>query len=494
VSAGSLSGGASAASGERPRLAVLAAGGRGERIHPRSAQTPKVMLEVGGKPMLTRQLEMVRDQLGIRRALIVVGYLADHIRAAYGDGASLGMEITYVDNPNVDRGLGSALEVVEPYVHERFVLLLGDEVYLDSNHAELLDARPDDVVVCAVYPTSDLETVRRNYSVTIEGDRITGLVEKPERIASPFVGCGTWLFGTEIFRFVHETPVSSRSGRLELTDVVHRAAVETGRVSPFYLTGHYLNVNTIEDLNLANFMSRSLHFDRHRVSLVIPAYNEADSIGFVVQDFKDHVHEIVVMDNCSKDGTGAIAQELGATVHSQPLRGYGDAIRKGLDAATGDILVVVEADATFRAKDLGKLLEYLKDCDMAIGTRTTRQLIEQGANMQGLLRWGNVVVGKLIEVLWWGVEPRFTDVGCTYRAIWRDAYLRIRDYLTRDDAAFSPEMMIEMLRAQGRVIEIPVSYHRRRGGASKHSASLWHSVRTGLKMLRVILEKRFDLA
>src|SRR5207249_957551 len=82
----------------------------------------------------------------------------------------------------------------------------------------------------------------------------------------------------------------------------------------------------------------------------------------------------------------------------------------------------------------------------------------------GLLRWGNVAVGKLIEALWWGSEPRFTDVGCTYRAIWRDAYRKIRDYLICDDAAFSPEMMIEMLRVEGRVIEIPVSYYRRRGG------------------------------
>ena len=86
-----------------------------------------------------------------------------------------------------------------------------------------------------------------------------------------------------------------------------------------------------------------------------------------------------------------------------------------MDAATGDILVLVEADGTFRAKDLGKLLEFLKDADMVIGTRTTRQMIEQGANMDGLLRWGNVVVGKLVEALWWRMEPRFTDVGCTYR-------------------------------------------------------------------------------
>ena len=253
-------------------------------------------------------------------------------------------------------------------------------------------------------------------------------------------------------------------------------------------------MNSVEDLNVANFLARALHFDTHRVSIVIPAYNEAASIAHVVRDFRQYAHEVVVMDNCSADGTGELARAAGAVVHSRKLRGYGDAIRQGMDAASGDILVIVEADGTFRAKDLGKILEYLKDADMVIGTRTTRQMIEQGANMDGLLRWGNVVVGKLIEALWWNMEPRFTDVGCTYRAIWRDAYRKIKPYLTRDDAAFSPEMMIEIVRSEGRVIEIPVSYYRRRGGESKHSSSRWHSVRTGLRMLKLILRKRANVS
>ena len=108
------------------------------------------------------------------------------------------------------------------------------------------------------------------------------------------------------------------------------------------------------------------------MSIVIPAYNEAASIGHVVRDFLPHVDEVVVMDNCSADGTGELARAAGAVVHSRKLRGYGDALRQGMDAATGDILVLVEADGTFRAKDLGKLLEFLKDADMVIGTRTTR--------------------------------------------------------------------------------------------------------------------------
>jgi dTDP-glucose pyrophosphorylase len=475
------------------RLGVIAAGGRGTRIHPRSARVPKVMLETGGKPLLTRQIELLRDQLGIVRILVITGYLGEQIRAVYRSGAALGVEIEYVENPDVDRGLASALHVIEPLVGERFVFLLGDELYIESNHSELA-AAPEALAVCALFPTEDPDLIRKNYAVELQDGRIRALIEKPEEAPSPYVGCGTWVFEPGIFAWARQTPVSPRTGRLELIDVIDRAARGGETVLPFFLRGHYLNVNTMEDLNLANFLCRSLHFDRHRVSVVIPAYNEAASIGHVVRDFKPHVDEVVVMDNCSPDGTAEIARRLGAVVHSRPLRGYGDALRQGMAAATGDIFVLVEADATFRAKDLGKLLEYLKDADMVMGTRTTRQLIEQGANMDGLLRWGNVVAGKLVEALWWGLEPRFTDVGCTYRAIWRDAYEKIRDYLTRDDAAFSPEMMIEILRVEGRVIEIPVSYYRRRGGASKHSSSRWHSVRTGLKMLRLILEKRVNLS
>jgi hypothetical protein len=100
------------------------------------------------------------------------------------------------------------------------------------------------------------------------------------------------------------------------------------------------------------------------------------------------------------------------------------------------------------------------------------------------------VVGKLIEVLWWSQEPRFTDVGCSYRALWRSTWDKIRDQVQGVGPEFSPEMMIEVLRARQRVIEIPVSYHPRVGGESKHSDGLLHVSRTALRMLRLILAKR----
>lgn len=476
-----------------PRLAVVAAAGRGRRIHPRGLNVPKVMLEVAGKPLLVRNLELLRDALGIREVLVVVGHQAEYVRGTLGRGEALGLAITFVDNPDVDGGLGTLFAAIEPHVDEPFVLMLGDELYLGTNHADLASVPEPWTAVCAVHECDDAEQIRKNYALEVEDDRIVRLVEKPTELPNRLLGCGTYCFTPAIFADARATPPSARTGRLELTDVIDHAARRGAVVRPFMLTGHYLNVNTVEDLHHANFLARSIDFAGRRVSVVIPAYNEAAAIAQVVRDFRPHADEVVVMDNVSADGTAALAHEAGAVVHSRPLAGYGDALVQGMDAATGDILVLVEADGTFRAKDMGKLLEYLKDADMVVGTRTTRQMIEQGANMAGLLRWGNVVVGKLIEALWWGLEPRFTDVGCTYRAIWRDAYDKIRPYLTRRDAAFSPEMMIEMLRVEGRVIEVPVSYYGRRGGESKHSASLRHSIRTGMRMIRLILEKRMNV-
>jgi NDP-sugar pyrophosphorylase family protein len=143
-----------------PRIGVVAAAGRGQRIHPRSASVPKVLLDVAGKPLLTRQLELLRDACGIRDVYLVVGHLAAQVRAAYGDGAALGLRLTYLDNPDVDRGLGTLLAVVEPHVREPFVLLLGDEVYVGSNHAALAAVPGPYVAVCGVVETFDPAVVR----------------------------------------------------------------------------------------------------------------------------------------------------------------------------------------------------------------------------------------------------------------------------------------------------------------------------------------------
>ncbi len=236
-------------------------------------------------------------------------------------------------------------------------------------------------------------------------------------------------------------------------------------------------------------------FGIHRISVVIPAYNEEETIAQVVQDFlgNEYVDEVVVVENNCQDATASLAKGAGARVVSESNPGYGCALRAGLDAAEGDILVLTEADGSFIASDLIKILVYCEDAGMVLGTRTTKQMVEQGANMGTILRWGNVFAAKFLELLWYiPHEPRLTDVGCTYRAIWRKSYDKIRAGLTEAGPGFSPEMMCECLRCDVRLIEVPVSYHAREGGESAHSGGMWAVLRTARKMFACIFRKRLS--
>lgn len=232
------------------------------------------------------------------------------------------------------------------------------------------------------------------------------------------------------------------------------------------------------------------------LAVVVPAHNEETTIAGVVGDLlsQSQVDRVIVVDNNCADATAARARAAGAEVIPESARGYGCAIRAGLDHAfqTGaGIAAITEADGSFRGKDLQKLLAYLEDGAMVLGTRTTRQLIEQGANMDKKLRWGNVFMAKLLELLWYlPHEPRLTDVGCTYRVLWKETWLTLRAGTRESGPSFSPEMICEAYRRGLRVIEVPVHYGARLGGESKHGKSLAKVARTALGMLSTILRKR----
>jgi hypothetical protein len=139
------------------------------------------------------------------------------------------------------------------------------------------------------------------------------------------------------------------------------------------------------------------------------------------------------------------------------------------------------------AKDVRKLLAYADDFDMVLGTRTTRELIWQEANMGWFLRLGNWAVAKLLQFLYGG--PSLSDCGCTLRLIRREARDRILDDLSVGGAHFLPDMVTLALLDGQRLIEIPVNY-RGRVGQSKITGSLVTAIRVGLRMIGLILRNR----
>jgi glycosyltransferase involved in cell wall biosynthesis len=226
-----------------------------------------------------------------------------------------------------------------------------------------------------------------------------------------------------------------------------------------------------------------------RISVVFPAYNEEEYISKAVADFRELgvVDEIVVVDNNSKDRTAAQAAAAGARVIQEAQQGYGCAIRRGLKEASGDLIVVCEPDGTFQAKDLWKFLAYCEEFDFVLGTRTSKALIWNGANMGYFLKWGNWAVGKLLEFLYNG--PSLTDVGCTYRLIHREALLKIQDQFRVRASHFSPEMMLVAIKNGLSTVEIPVHY-RPRVGVSKITGNKLRAFSLGLKMIALILGRR----
>jgi glycosyltransferase involved in cell wall biosynthesis len=227
------------------------------------------------------------------------------------------------------------------------------------------------------------------------------------------------------------------------------------------------------------------------VSVVLPAYNEEQYIRSAVEDFARTgvVDEIVVVDNNSRDRT---AEEAGATtarVIRESAQGYGHALRRGLREATGDIVIMAEPDGTFVGRDVLKLLAYSDDFDMVCGTRTTRELVWEQANMGWFLRIGNWVVAKMLQMLHDG--PSLSDCGCTLRLTHRKALQQILDDLTVGGSHFLPEMVILGLRKNLSIIEVPVNY-RGRIGESKITGNLQGTLRTGFRMIGLILRYRFS--
>lgn len=225
------------------------------------------------------------------------------------------------------------------------------------------------------------------------------------------------------------------------------------------------------------------------VSVVFPAYNEGENIRRAIEEFflPGVVDEVLVIDNNSRDATAAEAAAARARVVRETQQGYGHALRRGLREATGDLVVLAEPDGTFVGRDILKLLAYSDDFDMVCGTRTTRELIWEQANMGWFLRVGNVLVAKMIQILFDG--PSLTDCGCTLRLTHRHALVRFMDDLTVGGSHFLPEMIILALKRGVRIIEVPVNY-RGRVGESKITGSFKGALQTGVNMIVFALKCR----
>ena len=230
----------------------------------------------------------------------------------------------------------------------------------------------------------------------------------------------------------------------------------------------------------------------YTVSVILPTYNEKDSIRRVIREFErlGVVDEILVINNNAAPGTSDEVRGTSAREILEPVQGYGSAIRRGFREVTGDLVAVCEPDGTFDARDLLKFLAYADDVDIVYGSRTVEAFIWDRANMGRFLKWGNWFVAKLMEVLF--NTNYLSDVGCTYRLIRRPALDRLLHTFIVNSNYFGPEMMIRGYLARCKCVQIPVNY-RERVGESSVTGDLRKAFRLGMQMIVLIIAMRFRL-
>ena len=209
------------------------------------------------------------------------------------------------------------------------------------------------------------------------------------------------------------------------------------------------------------------------VSVIIPAKNEEQTVGEVIQSVREYADEVLVVDGRSEDATPTIATELGARLIEDHGRGKGDAVRLAIREAAGDILVFVDADLSHEPTDIPKLVAPIRqgEADLVVGSRPRGGSDEMTGDLDRFIRWFGQQIIQLGINYRFGV--RLTDAQNGFRSISKRvaADLDLRENLT----TIEQEMVMKILKKGYRVAEIPSHEFERGAGRSKISIRrTWH--------------------
>ena len=188
-----------------------------------------------------------------------------------------------------------------------------------------------------------------------------------------------------------------------------------------------------------------------KVTVVIPALNEADNLPHVLPRIPTWVHEVLIVDGNSTDGTAEVAGALLPNVRIvwQTGRGKGDALRAGFASATGDLIVMMDADGSMNPQEIPLFVgALLAGADMAKGSR----FLQGGGtrDMPFYRRWGNLGFVVLVNSLF---GAKYTDLCYGYSAFWRDLVPSLD--LQCDGFEVETVLNIRALRASWRIFEVP---------------------------------------
>ena len=220
-----------------------------------------------------------------------------------------------------------------------------------------------------------------------------------------------------------------------------------------------------------------------RISVIIPAFNEEDSIGLVLDALPQNlIHEVIVVDNNSTDNTARSASEKGARVVAEQRRGYGSACLKGISVLDNpDIVVFLDGDFSDYPEELVKLVAPIEsgEMDFILGSRMI--LPESRSALLPQSRYGNQLAVFLMRLFF---RHQYTDLG-PFRAI---RYESLQAIAMQDtNFGWTVEMQIKAVKKGLRILEIPVKY-RERVGVSKITGTFSGTIKAGTKIIYTIFK------
>jgi len=233
---------------------LILAGGRGKRLNEYTEEENKCMMGFGSKPLIEYNLENARN-LGLGEIVMVVGHLAEQVINTYGNSFH-GIPIKFVIQRE-QLGLVHAMACAQKTIGDHdFLLLLGDEFFVEPDHDSLLRAYYEDkaFAVCGIIRVEDRRLISKTYSILYdrESRMIYRLIEKPKNPTNDFMGTGNIIFNHRIFNYINQTPINQKRGERELPDLIQCAIDDGNKVIYHVLGSKYVNVNTPEDITILN--------------------------------------------------------------------------------------------------------------------------------------------------------------------------------------------------------------------------------------------------
>jgi len=230
--------------------AVLLAAGRGTRMRELTAEVPKPMIKVRGKPILLHIIEGLQAT-EIKDFLIIVGYHGDAVRSYFDDGTCFGLQIRYATQV-VQDGTGRVVDLARDFVGQSpFVLSYGDILVDPANYKSIVDLADD---VEAIVSVKQNEDVSKGGAVFVnERMEVTDIREKPQpgEMTSAWYNAGVYAFRPSIFEWTSKLQPSPR-GEYELTDAIRDLAQSGRKVQAFELGGEWADVRDPEILAQLN--------------------------------------------------------------------------------------------------------------------------------------------------------------------------------------------------------------------------------------------------